>query len=112
MTHKTLEERIEAAAKALGIVRSWDEISNGERASRRATARQVLAASFPELFTDPPQAWLAPSEPTKEMTVAGRDALEDCREFDALDGGEFIRAGAAEQIYAAMRSAFLNTKEG
>ncbi len=54
----TLDERIEAARRAyprLTVSMSRDE------------AQTVLRAAFPELFTDPPTAWIAPWEADEGM---------------------------------------------
>jgi len=61
----TLEERIEAAARAISGLdrRDWPAVPEGHRAK----AFMALRAAFPELFTDPPTHWLAPVEATERM---------------------------------------------
>jgi hypothetical protein len=52
----------------------------------------VLRAAFPELFTDPPTAWIAPWDMTKEMGTAA---------WDRFDNDSMAEA------YAGMRDAYL-----
>lgn len=59
--NKELERRVELAAKHLLGDANPDAVD---------VARDILAAAFPELFSDPPAAWLAPMEPTKAMMRA------------------------------------------
>ena len=59
-----LEDRVEAAATALRGIKSRQETYEWH-------AREVLRAAFPELFTTPPQAWIAPWEATETMFEAG-----------------------------------------
>src|SRR3990167_3026914 len=75
----TMEERIERAAidewshfeslKRLsgGNPIAWDAAHEEERQKFRNRLGWHLRAAFPELFTDPPTAWIAPLESTKEM---------------------------------------------
>ncbi len=69
----TLDERIEAAAKARrgpgGLV-SWEDLDEKAKAAAIATARRYLTAAFPELFTDPPTMWLAPWDCDRDMIKA------------------------------------------
>lgn len=57
MTVRDLEARIEAAAC---------QMIAGDAATIE-DAQEILRAAFPELFTDPPTAWLAPWEMTEQM---------------------------------------------
>lgn len=66
MTPADLSRRIEAAA-------TWIRNSDGPMPTRseyRHHAESILRVAFPELFTDPPQAWLAPLPPKDEDTGA------------------------------------------
>jgi hypothetical protein len=83
----TLEERIEAAAKAV----RWAIGSHND------LARAALTAAFPELFSSPPEAWLAPWEATESML----DALADPEAYP----------GSIEEAWAKARDASLSPKE-
>lgn len=86
----TLEERLKAAGTAIDLV-------------THEVARRVLEAAFPELFTEPPTAWLAPWEPTPRMKNAYFGALrkpKDDRKYSAVEKSELR--------WAAMRNAFLH----
>jgi len=79
----TIDERIEAAARALNEAVSPQDfkplewLKKGQKQEIRAKARKAIAAAFPELSGDKP-GWIAPWEPTDAMchaVVAG--TLED-----------------------------------
>jgi len=60
-----LEQRIERAARAAlageGLNRiGWDDLTEQDCDAYREQAREIIRAFAPELFTDPPRAWLAP----------------------------------------------------
>ena len=58
---KDLDARIEAAADILSAM-----FRMTTHAPER-DARDIIATAFPELFTDPPTAWIAPWEATEVM---------------------------------------------
>src|SRR3990167_4657999 len=97
----TLDERIEAAARALVFddgIGPMEDLLDEAQDEYRGTAVIALQAAFPELFTTPPSAWLAPMKATKQMQHAGDQAIfggNDC-ECDE------------ERIYEAMRDSHLN----
>lgn len=62
----TLDERIEAAARAVDPA-VWDQMDEEERTAQYAEVARVFAAAFPELFTSPPTMWLAPMEISDDM---------------------------------------------
>jgi hypothetical protein len=71
----TNEERIEAAAWRIHESRpklntdidcAWPDLSDDWKAVFRTQGRIVLETAFPELFADPPTAWIAPWEFSKE----------------------------------------------
>lgn len=84
-----LEERIEAAAKRVVKVTKLSHDINGTGLTRVEEAAVIIRAAFPELFTDPPTAWIAPFEATDEMKRST---------FDGAD---------ADLAYAMMREAHL-----
>lgn len=101
----TLEERIEAAAKAgfahifAGVKRLdgmhvWDVADQRIKDGFTTEAAVFVAAAFPELFTSPPTAWLAPWEADEGM-------------LNARDGND--ENITAEADYAAMRDHRLNS---
>jgi hypothetical protein len=109
----TLEERIERAAREFyerhwrvanevdPAVQfpGWDRLDAWEQGLWRDMARDDLKVMVPELFTDPPTHWLAPMEPTPEMSEAGADRLAD---MDGIYG----EADKATGAYTAMRKAY------
>lgn len=121
--NKELARRVEAAAieMACGGTLSprlaWAELDEHSRNLALVDARSYLAAAFPDLFTDPPQAWIAPWEATEAMIDKGGDALSDCVDsgWDSSPDGESyssyetIRSGSQTTIWNAMRDAYLTT---
>ena len=121
----TLEQRIEAAARALyecspemdqpvdpdnrptgpaGAV-PWQDACEAwprETGGIRDEAKSILAAAFPELTSSPPTHWVAPMTMTDEMVNAGGYALQSHCSF-TMD--------AARIAYEAARDAYLN-REG
>lgn len=111
----SLEERIEAMALSIAtyvelpyetLGESWMRFqllpANDKERSRRL-ARAALRAAFPELFSDPPRAWIAPWELTPRMKNAYFGALrkpKDKRKYPAVEKSELR--------WAAMRNAFLH----
>lgn len=103
-----INERIEKAAAV--ISRScndavFDDIEqHPERAELhryacqlyRSMAKASIRAAFPELFADPPEAWIAPWEPTR--------AMEDAA--DSIDGAYEAMFGDAH--YRVMRDAHVH----
>lgn len=64
-----LSRRIEAAARAIYRAENvydimWEELPEIDREQWCEKAAGILEAAAPELFTDPPQAWLAPWDAT------------------------------------------------
>lgn len=99
----TLEERIEAAARALfeKLFRSaerldgnhiWSQADERIKDGMRAEARVVGEAFAPELFASPPTHWIAPMTPTPEIA-------------EALD---YVEYGNPERSWRLMRDAYLN----
>lgn len=123
----TMEERVAACARNLwegarkkaGRV-PWEELTAAEREMRVATVRLYGEALFPELFTVPPQGWIAPVKLTDEMREAagktpGIRAVNDQLAFAALHGGGDERIDSEpnaplDQAFEAMTKAYL--KEG
>jgi hypothetical protein len=67
---RTLEQRIEAVAAWL--TEMWGVSNEADTlAHRRWEARSILKRAFPELFSDPPGAWLAPWELDRSALTAG-----------------------------------------
>ena len=86
----TLEERIELAARALDSGEEWgDPNADGK-------AQSALRAAFPELFSTPPTAWLAPMEAT--------DVMLDRANMDI----GMLEDEVTADLYRAMRDAHLN----
>jgi hypothetical protein len=59
----TMDERIEAAARAhnpFAFEEMEGEPGSTAREEARREANALIRAAFPELFTDPPTAWIAP----------------------------------------------------
>ncbi|MBS0175495.1 MAG: hypothetical protein JSR64_15750 [Nitrospira sp.] len=131
----TMDERIEAAARAAyadkgsyGDERlAWDAAASivGEDEARatheafRSMARAAIATAFPELSGDKPTGWIAPLEVTKEMVMAGEDALEDFKDSDYDSGADgsthsytYFRSGHCKGMFEAMRDAYLGKGDG
>ena len=74
-----IPNRIELAARAAfewcGNDVAWSEAGKTVQDHWRDEATRILAAAFPELFTDPPQVWLAPVEATEAMQNAAWRAM-------------------------------------
>lgn len=111
----TLDERIEAAARALyecnpemdqpvdpdnrptgpAVLVSWKsarEARPREAGGIRDDARAVLTAAFPELFTSPPTGWIAPWEAAEGMVTAMSD-------LDSNGRYEWLRWSGARDAY-------------
>lgn len=90
----TLEQRIEAAAKARAPYQ-WSLLTADEQAVELAYAEAAIRAGFPEFFTSPPEAWIAPWEATRAMGDAAAN-----RPMSQLDTRQSLD-------FAAMRDAHL-----
>jgi hypothetical protein len=93
-----LEERIEAAADAIFETRYND-------GPALDLARDAIRAAFPELFTDPPTAWIAPWEADGVMAIAGAHST-------TVNDFEFDPYQAMEFAFDAMRDSHLSTLKG
>lgn len=100
-----LDQRIEAAARAM-VPWPWEDHTNvswtDKSASREEAirdARTALQAAFPELFTDPPRAWIAPWEATEGM----RGDADAWQATWQAEGG----AAGLQDIWSALRDAHL-----
>ena len=124
----TMDERIEVVAPLFyplirvvpeAMPSTWDNATDDAKDICRRLARQFLTAAFPELSGDKPTHWLAPMEVTKEMVVAGEDALDDFKDSDwgsGPDGSthsyEFFRSGHCKGMFEAMRDAYRGEGDG
>lgn len=110
----TLEERIEAAARALfeKLFRSaerldgnhiWSQADERIKDGMRAEARVVGEAFAPELFSSPPTHWIAPWKATEEMVEA---FAEKQATYPTWANDTYAREG-----FKAARDAYLN-REG
>jgi hypothetical protein len=105
-------DRIEAAARAMARAEFpeydddefevfWSASEGAYTRQERKAARAAIAAAYPELAAG--THWLAPMEATEGMIEAGgRVVAQFDRRFDMGDG-------TAEDAWAAMRDAYLNT---
>lgn len=59
-----LDRRIEAAAEMV----QWPDWGTDDDLIKHTT--EILRAAFPELFTNPPTAWIAPWEATGDMELS------------------------------------------
>jgi hypothetical protein len=115
----TMEERKAKAVEALILKSGYQSALSIPRVRRDMLAEDVdivCRTVFPELFTDPPTAWLAPWEPGKAEIIAGEEELENQTEHDWDSGGDgnshnsytYFRSGHIRSVYEAMRDAYLN----
>lgn len=95
----TNDERIEAAAKAVAASRVWPDVLNAGAAEY--LAELALRRAFPELFSDPATAWLAPWEATVTMCNAANHRV---REW----GDDLTDAEESALDFEAMRDAHLD----
>lgn len=108
MKPMTMDERVEAAARATAESfgwRGWDrddgEPSNTIRGHYFASARAALAAAFPELHGDQPKGWIAPWESDGAMD----DAAHLASEYKWIGADPMV-------VWAAMRDAYLGKGDG
>lgn len=91
----TREQRIEAAARLAYCqwtplrFTGWDEQSESAKKKWAEDTREVLAAAFPELMSDPPTGWVAPWNATETIrdTIWGAviPLPEDSQEAAEID---------------------------
>lgn len=111
-----LKERITAGARALDAD-AFDRPEGHERGKcpdcddqedlAVLRSMRVVQAAFPELFTDPPSAWVAPWEATEAMLDAGTEDMGMEAMLGAADA-KFRTDGS----YMAMRDSHLSTLKG
>lgn len=101
----TLEQRIEAAAKALNDSKAntgeWETALPDFQDYQRYEAVGILMAAFPELFTTPPTAWIAPWEATKTE-------LDSAFRAERYDEGHGTRQG----LWSALRAHLSPSPQG
>ena|SRR3990167_1618520 len=98
----TLDERIEAAARALVFddgIGPMEDLLDETQDEYRGTAVIALQAAFPELFTTPSSAWLAPWEAPRMF----RDYFggSDVEQEDAATSWQEIRAACDDDSSTA-----------
>lgn len=105
----TMEERVEEAIVALWPPEDRAYYARiGSVVWMRETAAQVLAAAFPELFSSPPTAWIAPMEPSGVDGLRGATASRSAIAADPL---HCSNADAFREGFLAMRDAHLGKKD-
>lgn len=100
----TMDERVEAAARAYDPDAFAETASEALRRATRQHVREILAAAFPELHGDQPKGWIAPWDPTDKMclatTAGAADEVSDALRWDV------------EHEWKSLRDAYLGKGDG
>lgn len=92
------QKRIEAAARARW--KHFDRFSPALRDHALQQAESMISAAFPELASDPPTGWVAPMEPTEDMTLAYiTSELSFCPEHQSYENSAHFGFAAMRDVY-------------
>ena len=106
----TLNERIEAAAHGIRDYCAEIEVATGGKETPDPMLNAIaygLAAlrhAFPELFTDPPTAWIAPWELDDRLAEIASNGVSLCH---SLEPGEGFDENPGVGAFEAVRDSFI-----